>query len=195
MDPSDLLVRLSRAMETLGLRYFVTGSTATVFFGEPRFTNDIDVVVELPAQRAADFCAQFPGPEFYVDEHAVRSAAEMFGQFNIIHPESGLKIGVMVPDDSPFNRSRFIRAVVEQVSEAATVRFASPEDVILKKLEYHQQGGADKHLRDITGVLRIRGVTLDREYVSDWAARLGLSETWNALIADYDARANDVTKD
>jgi len=43
MAPSELLERLVRVLEELGLRYLVTGSTATIFYGEPRFTADIDL--------------------------------------------------------------------------------------------------------------------------------------------------------
>jgi len=45
MEPSELLRFVVSLLERLGVRYFVTGSTASIFFGEPRFTNDIDVVV------------------------------------------------------------------------------------------------------------------------------------------------------
>ncbi len=47
MDQSELLVYLIDAFESLGIRYFVTGSIASIFYGEPRFTNDIDVVAEV----------------------------------------------------------------------------------------------------------------------------------------------------
>ena len=53
MEQSELLQFLVTALERLGLRYFVTGSTVTIFYGEPRFTNDIDVVVDLPESAVA----------------------------------------------------------------------------------------------------------------------------------------------
>src|SRR4051812_49875741 len=97
MEPSELLQRIVAILERLGLRYFVTGSMATIFFGEPRFTNDIDIVVDLPVNRIAEFCAAFPAPEFYLSEETVHRAVSRRGQFNIIHPASGLKVDVMVP--------------------------------------------------------------------------------------------------
>jgi len=47
MEQSGLLKHLINAFESLGIRYFVTGSIASIFYGEPRFTNDIDVVAEI----------------------------------------------------------------------------------------------------------------------------------------------------
>ena len=48
----------------MGLRYFVTGSTATIFYGEPRFTNDIDVVVELSESGRQTFVGGFHRTNF-----------------------------------------------------------------------------------------------------------------------------------
>jgi hypothetical protein len=74
MEQLDLLRYVTAVIEDLGLRYFVTGSTATIFYGEPRFTNDIDVVVELSEPRIADFCRRFPQDDFYISEPAAREA-------------------------------------------------------------------------------------------------------------------------
>lgn len=71
MELSELLEHLSRTLDSLGLQYFVTGSMATIFYGDPRFTNDIDVVVDLTAQKISDFCRCFPEHDFYVSEQAV----------------------------------------------------------------------------------------------------------------------------
>lgn len=109
MEQSELLRDFTRVLEHLGLRYFITGSVATIFFGEPRFTNDIDIVADLPPSRITEFCQAFPGDDFYVSEEAVRRAVARKGQFNVIHPASGLKVDVMVPSEDAFNRSRFAR--------------------------------------------------------------------------------------
>jgi len=182
MDQSELLGRTVSVLERLGLRYFVTGSMATIFFGEPRFTNDIDIVVDLPASRMQEFCAAFPSPDFYLSEETVRRAVSRRGQFNIIHPASGLKVDVMVPADSPFNRSRFLRAEKVRPSPDFDATFSSAEDVILKKMEAYREGGSEKHLRDIAGVLRISGASLDRDYIGDWADRMGTSEIWQEIL-------------
>lgn len=49
MEADDLLRHIRDSLDTIGIRNLVTGSTATIAYGEPRFTNDIDVVIELPA--------------------------------------------------------------------------------------------------------------------------------------------------
>ena len=50
MEPSELLRRFVAVLDRLGIRYLVAGSMATTIYGEPRFTNDIDVVVDLRSE-------------------------------------------------------------------------------------------------------------------------------------------------
>jgi len=54
--------------------------------------------------------------------------------------------------------------------------------VILKKLEYFREGGSEKHVRDIIGVLKVQAERIDREYIAAWASRLGLAETWQDVL-------------
>jgi hypothetical protein len=178
VDPAELLAYLAAALARLGLRYFVTGSVATVFYGEPRFTNDIDVVVELLPARAAPLVAAFPPPDFYLDLEAAERAARNHGMFNVIHPRSGLKIDFNVSDGGAFDRSRFERARPVRVGAGVEVSFASPEDVVVKKLQFHRAGGSEKHLRDVAGVLRVSGADLDRDYIASWAERLEVTDLW-----------------
>jgi hypothetical protein len=178
MEQFELLRYVTTALGDLGLRYFVTGSTATIFYGEPRFTNDIDIVVDLPESRIKEFCTRFPGDEFYVSETAARDAVMRKSQFNIIHPDSGLKVDVIIPDASPFNHSRFSRIRRLRAGDDFDAFFTSPEDAILKKMEYYREGASEKHLRDIAGVLKTSQQKIDLAYITQWAQQLGLSEIW-----------------
>lgn len=183
MEHSDLLHFVVSVLERLGLRYFVTGSTVTIFYGEPRFTNDIDVVVDLSEGAVPEFCRQFPVEDFYVSDAAAIEAVRRHSQFNIIQPRSGLKVDVIVPPPSEFNRVRFARARRVQAGDGWDASFSSPEDAIVKKMEFFRAGGSDKHLRDITGVLKTSGGEIDTAYIDRWAATLGLTETWQAIRA------------
>ena len=182
MEPSELLHFLADVLERLHLPYFITGSTVTIFYGEPRFTNDIDVVVDLPESMAGAFCEQFPEADFYVAEEAVRDAIRRRSQFNIIHPASGLKIDVMIPRMNEFNRSRFSRARKVHAGGDWDASFATPEDAIIKRLEFFREGGSEKHLRDIAGVLRTSGAAIDKEYIGKWASALRVEDIWQAIL-------------
>jgi len=182
MEPDELLRLVVQALERLQLSYLITGSTATILYGEPRFTNDIDVVVKLSPNHIESLVEAFPREEFYLDPERARQAVANKGQFNIIHPSSGLKIDIIVPTMDAFDRSRFARATRVHPAEDYEATFASPEDVIVKKLQFYGAGGSDKHLRDVASVLRISSSAVDREYVTEWADRLGLREIWDQIL-------------
>ena len=181
MGPSDLLQQLADVFERLGVPYRVTGSMAAMAYGEPRFTNDVDIITQLRPVHADAFCAAFESPEFYCAPEAVRHAARECFQFNVLHPESGLKADVIVADDTPFNRSRFARGRRLLTDAAREAWFASPEDVILKKLVYFQQGGSEKHLRDIVGILKVQADAIDAAYLAEWVARLDVATEWQLV--------------
>jgi hypothetical protein len=178
MDQDELLRRLVATLEQVGVPYLITGSTATIFYGEPRFTNDIDVVVQLGEKDLSRLLAAFPGDEFYLSEEAARRALATGGQFNIIHPRSGLKVDIIVAAETPFDRSRFERGRRLHPAPDYEAVFAAPEDVILKKLLFYREGGSDKHLRDVAGVLKISGELIDFEYIEKWAERLDVEDIW-----------------
>jgi hypothetical protein len=181
MNQADLLRYLVDTLEALGLPYMVTGSQASIYYGEPRFTQDIDVVVELTSARVAELLERFPPGDFYVSEEAAREAVERRGQFNVIHPESGLKIDIVIKKDTPHARVEFERRQRQPIVPGRDADFASPEDVILSKLSYVQQGASERHLRDIAGILRVSGAELDTAYVEEWAGRLGLTDLWGIV--------------
>jgi hypothetical protein len=186
MEPSDLLRKLATELERLGIEYLVTGSIATITYGEPRFTNDIDVVVELRLDHVDAFCSAFPSPEFYCSKDAAVHAIREHFQFNILHPASGLKIDVIVPADSEFNRSRFSRRLRMPGGMDFDVWLSSPEDVIVKKMEFYKEGHSEKHVRDILGVLKLRGDKIDRDYITLWADRMQLSDIWRDILERLD---------
>lgn len=189
MEQSDLLRHCVETMERLGVPYFVTGSMATIFYGEPRLTLDVDIVLRLTPDQVGPFCAAFTAPAYYVSEDAARQAILHCGQFNVIHPESGLKADLIVADDSAFNRSRFERRRRVRLSGEFEASFASPEDMIVMKLLYYQTGQSHKHLRDITGMLRLGAASIDEGYVRSWAERLGIADIWNETRAAADTGA------
>ncbi|MBY0231058.1 MAG: hypothetical protein K2W96_17375 [Gemmataceae bacterium] len=180
MDPLDLIQVIEAAAAATGVPYAICGSMASTAFGEPRLTNDVDILAAIRPDQVAAFCARFPDGDWYVSLAAAKQAVAQRFQFNIIHPASGLKIDVIIPADSEFDREQMSRRL-RVATGSGDAWFTTPEDVILKKLEYHRLGGSDKHLRDIAGILKVRGEKLDRAYIGSWAARLGVARIWEKV--------------
>lgn len=47
MNLPDLVGLFIRPLEALEIPYMITGGVASVIFGDPRFTRDIDIVLQL----------------------------------------------------------------------------------------------------------------------------------------------------
>jgi len=174
---AELLRYLAEVLEDLGIPYMVSGSHAAMYYGEPRLTRDVDVVALLSHDLLPAMLQRFPPDEFYVDAEAAREAVGSAGQFNIIHPGSGLKVDVYVNPDTPYDRARLARRHKLPLAPGVNAYFARPEDVILYKLLYARDGG-DLHLRDVTGIIRVSGADLDERYLMEWADRLGVRVAW-----------------
>ena len=181
MTKAELLRYLAEVLESLGVEYMIGGSQAAMYYGEPRLTRDVDVIVKLRLDDLLAFVARFPADEFYLDEQTAREAVDSSGQFNIIHPTSGLKIDVYVNPDSLYDRTRLARRRRLPLVPGVEAYFACPEDVILYKLLYAQQVASDLHVRDVLGILRVSGSELDEAYITEWARRLGVEPLWEQL--------------
>jgi hypothetical protein len=181
MDQSELMRLVIKALETIGIPYMITGSQASAYYGEPRFTRDVDIVADINLGQVEDFITYFPSNEFYCDKEMIEAEISRRGQFNIIHAATGIKIDIILTKTTPFSQTEFARRKRSAIFPDQDSYFASPEDVIIKKMEYYKEGGSDKHLRDITGILKISGESVNRSYITDWTKRLGLTEIWEAI--------------
>jgi hypothetical protein len=187
MEQIDILRHAVDALERMRAPYVVVGSIASIAYGESRFTQDIDVVAAFEMRHVGPLVAAFPPSEFYLNEEAVREAIRTSFQFNVIHPASGNKIDFMLPRDDEWSRTQMARARPIRLLPDREVMTAAPEDVILGKLWYYSEGGGDRHLRDIAGILRVSGEDVDRTEVERWARERGHLEIWQQIVAKVDA--------
>jgi hypothetical protein len=99
-----------------------------------------------------------------------------------LNSTSGNKIDFMLTGTTPWKVAQLEHAKPLSVFPDLDVHIASPEDVILGKLTYYREGGSEKHLRDILGILRISGDLLDRVYLAQVADRLGVLDIWESIL-------------
>ncbi len=182
MEQSELMGLIVKALESSEIPYMITGSQASAFYGEPRFTMDIDIVAELKEEQVDDFVRFFPGNEFYCDKDMIKAEIKRRGQFNIIHSTSGLKIDIILTKATSFSETEFSRRKRGLLFPKQEAYFTSPEDVIIKKMDFYREGGSEKHLRDITGILKISGDIIDIDYITKWADNLSLRDIWDAIL-------------
>jgi hypothetical protein len=180
---SNVFLLFTQRLEELGIRYIVTGSVASIAYGEARLTHDVDLVVDLMAADVDKLAMAFPTSLFYlppVEVLQVEARRTQRGHFNIIHHDTGFKADVY-----PCGRDRLSLWGMDNARrieiEGQHVSFAPPEYVILRKLEYFREGGSEKHLRDIEGILATSGDLLEEAEIDRWVDSLGVRSQWEAL--------------
>lgn len=173
----DVALRVAWVLEGLGLRYLIGGSVASAVLGEPRATNDVDFLVEIPLTRVSDLAAAL-GPEFEVDQEALCEAIRQGRSSNVFFLPYVTKIDLFVKKDA-FDESELRRRLwIPMGAGGQGIYIASPEDLIVKKLAWYRLGGeiSTAQWRDVLGVLAISGQGLDRQYLDGWAVTLGVAD-------------------
>ncbi len=184
MDQRELLAFSIEVLERIGIPYMIVGSIASGAYGEPRLTQDIDIVIVPGLDQVRGLCAAFPTDDFYVSVEAALQASKTPGaQFNVLHPESGNKIDFMIARSDNWGKEQISRRQRIQMLPGHEAFAARPEDIIISKMLYYQEGGSEKHARDIGGILKISNELVDRNYVARWAESLGLADIWKAILA------------
>jgi hypothetical protein len=151
---SSFFAIVVQTLDRLHLPYMVAGGFAAIFYGEPRLTVDIDVVVDIKSVHIKPLAAAFPFPDYYLSEETMRDSIRRRFPFNIIQTATAAKVDLIPLPDDVFSRVAFSRRqkmVFNQ--EGAEAYFISAEDIVLAKLFAFDQTGSDKHLRDVKGVL------------------------------------------
>lgn len=173
MTQQEVLTEVLARLSELGAKYALTGSHASSYWGQPRSTHDIDLLVLIDAEQAAALAAAMD-PDYYADAEAMVEAITGSRHFNLIHLDTGVKIDFWIVRGDEYGQERFARRVAPD-PERPDLVVLTPEDVILSKLLWMREGAGGRQRDDIEGVLRVQGRDLDTDYLRRWAARLGLT--------------------
>lgn len=185
MTYPDLIRLFIEPIETLGLRYFVTGGVASVIYGDPRFTRDVDIVIALNQDDIVGLRSAFDPADFYVPpaETLEREAERPTGgHFNLIHARSALRADAYITAGDAlevwaFDNRRRVSVGGRDIWVAPVVY------VIVRKLEYYIASMSDRHLRDVAAMLSVSADAIDRAELERWMATTELREALRAAEA------------
>jgi hypothetical protein len=187
LDIIEIIFRVVNVFEKLGVAYHIGGSLASSAFGIARATLDVDIVADIKSKQVTPFVESLR-EEFYVDAEMINDAIKRHSSFNLIHFETMFKVDVFVLKNRPFDRQAFSRRIQRPVSENGLLQlfFATPEDIILNKLEWFKKGGevSDRQWSDVLGVMKVQGAELDTSYLKQWAEKLGIFNLLEKALKD-----------
>jgi len=182
----ELLTYVTHLLDANEIPYMVTGSVVSSYYGEPRVTHDIDIVLELDARLAQPFAAVFAPPQFYLNPDSVREAVARRSMFNLIDTTSGNKVDFWLLTFDAFDASRFSRRRRVPLF-GQIVAVAAPEDAILSKLRWAKMaGGSLKQLIDAVRIFEMQHTDLDHAYLLGWVEALDVSAEWQQLLSQAD---------
>ena len=180
-EPNLFRIFISR-FNNLSIPYMITGAVASIIYGEPRLTNDIDLVVDMNAEDVDAFTDAFPLDHFYCPPREVirlEIARPLRGHFNLIHHSSGFKADIYASGREELH-SWGLKNRKQVDVEGEKFWLAPVEYVIIRKLEYFREGKSEKHLRDIAGILTLSSEEIDFEILNIQVTKKMLEKEWQA---------------
>ena len=187
----DFLKMILSVLEKAGVDYMIGGAVAVWPWGEPRSTQDIDIVIHLGIEQINTLSKELEKAEIYLPTDIIlENLNETRGDLpiNAIHGASGYKAEMfLIRENDELRKTAFKRRVkVDFGSEIGGVFIHSPEDLIIYKMLYYSLSQQTKHIRDIGSIIKIRGDKLDYDYIQKWVAEKQLSAIWQEIRSALD---------
>lgn len=182
MTIKQFIVGVSSVLDQLKIDYIITGGIAVSVWGKPRYTADIDIVVEIDSVESVRdliFKLKKTFPKSYPDVEMAIDAFKRKSEFNVIESEYGIKADFFISDKTEHKKLEMKRGRLKKL-DGKMIRFVSPEDLIINKLIWFKEGQSTRQLEDIKSVLETQK-KLDQQYLTLWINKLGLGQEWQAL--------------
>ena len=181
MDLVSILKIVKKRLDKADIEYMVSGGMAVSFWGFPRTTHDIDIVIEAREKDKNKILKLFE-KDFYISPEAVEEAIKERFTFNIIDNKSGLKIDFWLIKRDAFGKSEFGRKQKEKMF-GENIFIISPEDLILCKLMGYKETQSHRRLEDAKSILAASKV--DLKYIKNWAKKQGTIDILEDIIKKY----------
>jgi hypothetical protein len=177
---------LRDALDRVGIRFAIGGSWASTAFGEPRLTNDVDILAEFTEESLVRFIRNLPDG-FYADAQEALNAIRLGRSFNVIHMPTAFKFDFFPAAAFKLGLNELDRAIylADTSLSKAAIPFVTPEDILLAKLYWFRSGGevSEVQWRDIEGIVRARATTLDHGYLQEAAAKVAVRDLLDKALA------------
>lgn len=178
-DFVETLERIEPLLSQLGLSHFFTGGLVAALYGEPRMTQDADIVLRLQEDQV-DPLIEALESNFLVDREDALDAVRKQRIFQAIDNDTLVKVDFHIGEAIPGEFERIRR--VQLFSSGSEYPVVSKEDAILSKLLWIQKG-SHKSRADVVAML-IAPDTFDLKFVRGMAEDLGVKSIFDELWSE-----------
>ena len=177
--PTEFLIYVAKLLEQLDIPYHVGGSVASSAHGMYRASADIDFVIDPTADQLESLARELER-EFYVSRPAMAEAMSLKSTFNAIHDRTSFKVDFFFKGTTPFDTEELRRSIRQAVGGEGghEVQLKSPEDTILRKLEWFRRRGevSERQWQDVFSILAAARGQLDETHLERWAQELRIAD-------------------
>lgn len=179
----DCLERAVSLLRSCEIRFLITGGAAAIAYGDPRTTQDIDLVIEATAiqERLEQFVVQLRQEKFLYNEQTVRSAVAAGRQFQLLDTGSSLKLDLYPRE---LVSGALDRAVQVEIMPGLTLPVASRPDLVLSKLIWISKG-SHKSRRDLRQIM-LRVSEVETATIHSLAEQTGLRVLLDEILSESD---------
>ncbi len=178
MSVLEVFQRITTALNQARIAYMLCGSFASAYYGAPRSTQDIDLVIEATPAQLRAFVRGLPSDQYYADLDAALEAHQQQSLFNVIDLSTGWKFDLIVRKERAFSREEFRRRQRADL-QGLPLFVASAEDIVIAKLEWSKLARSQRQIEDVATILRSRWELLDHAYLEKWIRELDLTREWD----------------
>ena len=177
------LGKVAEIFQQLGIRFHLTGGVTSVLYGEPRLTQDIDIVVDNQAltDRLDFFLASLDESDFLFDAASLRQAVEQRGMFQLFDNVEALKLDIYPRE---LIAGELDRSCLVEVFAGVELPVVSRPDAAAAKLVWISKG-SHKSRRDLRHVYRSSSEN-DRHRIRELAQQLTLTPLLDEVLNEPD---------
>ncbi len=173
-SPLAAAAEISAFLDGEGIPYVIIGGLAVQYWGEPRTTRDVDVIVLL----AEDYADEFLVLAVQRFTPRIADAVNFAKQNRVLLLTAGNSVPIDLSLGIPGYEEEVIRrAITVQWPENRPLRIISCEDLLIHKCV----AGRPRDIEDVESILLRRGNAVDLHYVRRWL------EEFSMLIPEHDS--------
>lgn len=170
-------------LKSLKIRHHLTGGVVSVAWGEPRMTQDIDIVIDRVGTTAniERLVSEIQSAGYFADEQGIRNAIHGGKPFQLLDQVEVLKLDVYPRELVPGELSR---SVLAEVFPGSSIAIVSRPDAALSKLIWIKRG-SHKSRHDLRQIVR-RLSEEENVFLRTQALQLELTDLLDSVLAESD---------